>query len=473
MAASIEARIESLERCLVDTSTGGEAGLRGRMVHYAVPGAALALIVDREVVLERGYGVQEAGRSDPVTATTRFQACSISKPVAVLGMLRLVERGVLDLDVDVNDLLGSWQVPPNASWQPRITLRQIASHSAGLTVSGFPGYRSDARLPTLTQILTGSAPANTPGVRVDTFPGVQFRYAGGGTMVLQQVLEDVTERPFRELMHDLVLGPLGMTRSDYAQPLPRELHTAAATAHYSDGTPVRGGWRVYPELAAAGLWTTPGDLARYAIAVQRACRGMTDAILGAELTERMLTPQIRSIHRLGGLDSIGLGLFLGGQPEPTYFGHSGGNQGFKCHLLAHRDAGNGAVVMTNGDGGHALVHEILNALGREMEWPDYEAAEPPENTQMGVALDPFTGVYELRSDARVSVSRDGDYLCVHVPGQRAARFVRLSETEFASVALDTTLTFSRAADERVTELILHQNGDELSCRRIDGAAVGR
>lgn len=200
---------------------------------------------------------------------------------------------------------------------------------------------------------------------------------------------------------------------------------------------------------------------------------MTDAILGAELTERMLTPQIRSIHRLGGLDSIGLGLFLGGQPEPTYFGHSGGNQGFKCHLLAHRDAGNGAVVMTNGDGGHALVHEILNALGREMEWPDYEAAEPPENTQMGVALDPFTGVYELRSDARVSVSRDGDYLCVHVPGQRAARFVRLSETEFASVALDTTLTFSRAADERVTELILHQNGDELSCRRIDGAAVGR
>ena len=227
--------------------------------------------------------MKEAGGGDPVTPVTRFQACSISKPVAVLGMLRLVEQGVVDLDADVNDMLTSWRVPPNASWQPRVTLRQIASHSAGLTVGGFPGYARGAPLPTLTEILTGSAPANTAGIRVDTLPGVEFRYAGGGTMVLQQVLEDATGRPFAELMRELVLEPLGMSRSGYTQPLPDELHGEAATAHGADGMPVEGGWHVYPELAAAGLWTTPGDLARFAIGVQSAAAGDPDALLGPAL----------------------------------------------------------------------------------------------------------------------------------------------------------------------------------------------
>ena len=150
-----------------------ETTFRERMAHHAVPGVALALIADSEIANETAYGMKGAG--DPVTPVTRFQACSISKPVAVLGMLRLVEQGVLDLDADVNDMLTSWRVPPNASWQPRVTLRQIASHSAGLTVGGFPGYAREAPLPTLTEILTGSAPANTAGIRVDTLPSVEFR----------------------------------------------------------------------------------------------------------------------------------------------------------------------------------------------------------------------------------------------------------------------------------------------------------
>jgi CubicO group peptidase (beta-lactamase class C family) len=464
VAASVEKTLRRLAEQLIE-STGG-TGLVERMAHHAVPGLGLAVIANGEIASEGSYGVKEVGRPGPVTATTRFQACSISKPVAVLGMLRLVERGLLDLDADVNDLLTSWRVPSNAAWQPRVTLRQIASHSGGLTVSGFPGYSAGEPLPTLTQILTGSAPANTPGVRVDTFPGVQFRYAGGGTTVLQQVLEDATGQPFRELMRDLVLGPLGMSSSDYAQPLPLELHREAATAHRSDGTPVPGGWHVYPELAAAGLWTTPGDLARYAIAVQRSYHGAPDAVLGVELARQMLTPQIDSTPRMGGLELLGLGLFLGGRPEPRTFGHSGGNEGFKCHLLAHRDAGWGAVVMTNGDRGQALVQEILNALGRELEWPDYEAAEPPADIESGTALDAFTGVYELRPDAMIAVSRQGDDLCVRAIGQPEIRFVRVSETEFGSFGVGATLRFTRTADQDVTELILCQNGDELTCRRI-------
>jgi CubicO group peptidase (beta-lactamase class C family) len=428
-----------------------------RMAHYAIPGIAVALIADSEIAAEAGYGVKKAGGDDPITPATRFQACSISKPVAVLGMLRLVEQGLLDLDADVNDTLTSWRVPPNGSWQPRVTLRQIASHSAGLTVGGFPGYTRGAPLPTLQEILTGSAPANTPGVRVDTLPGVEFRYAGGGTTVLQQVLEDVTGRPFGALMRELVLEPLGMTRSGYDQPLPDELHAEASTAHRAGGRSVEGGWHVYPELAAAGLWTTPGDLARFAIGVQHAAAGTPSAILGSELTASMLTRQSGPASRLGGLDSVGLGLFLGG----PWFGHSGGNEGFRCHLLAHRDAGCGLAVMTNGDRGHEPVAEILDAVACGLDWPDWTAAEPAEDGP-SVPLDPLVGAYEPRPGVVLDVARDGDELEVTLSGQPPIRFLRISETEYGSFSVETTLAFDDG------ELILRQNEGELRCRRIDG-----
>ena len=350
-------------------------------------------------------------------------------------------------------------VPPNASWQPRVTLRQIASHSAGLTVGGFPGYRRGSPLPTLTEILTGASPANTAGIRVDTLPGVELRYAGGGTTVLQQVLEDVTREPFADLMRELVLEPLGMSRSGYTQPLLDELRPEAATAHGTDGTPVAGGWHVYPELAAAGLWTTPGDLARFAVAVQRAASGAHRAILGPELTASMLTRHAGPTSRLGGLDSVGLGLFLGGS-EAMWFGHSGGNEGFKCHLLAHREAGCGLAVMTNGDRGHALVAEILAGVAGAMKWPDWEASEPGDDTEPAVSLDALTGVYELRPGGVVEVARHGDELVVAALGQPPIRFLRFSETEFGSFAVETTLAFDGE------ELVLRQNDGELRCRRV-------
>ena len=434
-----------------------EALLLERMAHYAIPGAALALIADSEIAAEAGYGVKEAGGDHPVTPATRFQACSISKPVAVLGMLRLVEQGVLDLDADVNEMLMSWRVPPNASWQPRVTLRQIASHSAGLTVGGFPGYARRAALPTLREILTGSAPANTPGIRVDTLPGIEFRYAGGGTTVLQQVLEDVTGRPFAKLMRELVLDPLGMSRSVYTQPLPNELHAEASTAHGADGSPVDGAWHVYPELAAAGLWTTPGDLARFAVGVQHAAAGAPSAILGQELTVSMLTPHSGPASRLGGLDSVGLGLFLGG----PWFGHSGGNEGFRCHLVAHRDAGCGLAVMTNGDRGHELIAEVLGAVARDLGWPDWTAAAPAEDDSPTVGLEAVVGAYELRPGVAIEIAQDNDELELTLPGQPPIRFLRMSETDFGSFSVETTLAFD---GEEVT---LRQNDGELRCRRID------
>ena len=219
------------ESATLTPSHVGSLPILDRMRELNVPGVSAALVEHGDVVAQAAYGTKTAGDDAPVEETTRFQACSISKPVTSLGMLRLVEQGRLDLDADVNDTLRAWRIPSNGAWAPRVTLRHLASHSAGLTAHGFPGYRRGATLPTLPQVLSGVSPANTEGVRVDIVPGVQFRYSGGGTTVMQLLLEEVTGQPIADLLRELVLEPLGMTHSSYEQPLPESLHDQAATAH--------------------------------------------------------------------------------------------------------------------------------------------------------------------------------------------------------------------------------------------------
>ena len=221
--------------------------LAERMTHYKVPGVSIAVIEGGHIAWARGFGVKEAGNSDPVGLTTLFQAASISKPIAATAMLRLVERGTLELDTDVNHYLTSWKLPDNEHTAvEKVTLRRIASHTAGLTVHGFPGYKPTEPLPTVVQILDGVSPANTEPVRVDTTPGTVECYSGGGTTVMQQLLVDVTGNPFPALMQELVLDPAGMTHSTFEQALTATRATEAARAHDEDGNPIPGGWHVYP-----------------------------------------------------------------------------------------------------------------------------------------------------------------------------------------------------------------------------------
>jgi CubicO group peptidase (beta-lactamase class C family) len=435
---------------------------------YGVPGASWALIRDGEIAETGALGVRDATGSDAVTATTRFQACSISKPVAALAMLRLVDRRVLDLDADINESLTSWRLPRNSEWQPVVTLRQLVSHSAGLTTSGFPGYNRSANLPTVVEILAGTHPANTFGVRVDTIPGAQFRYSGGGTLVMQQLLEDVTRTPFPELMQELVLEPLGMNDSDYTQPPPGHVHDRLASGHDELGNPVDGGWHVYPELATAGLWTTPTDLCRYALAVQASFAGRAGAMLSQSIAREMLTPQVSASDRIGGLSALGLGPFLSDEPDAR-FGHSGGNEGFRCHLLAYRDVGLGAAVMTNSDAGSGFLQHAFADIAEANRWPGYteeivEYAWPDEATLAACA-----GRYRLRDGFELTIAPLHRGLEVAFARQPPMSFGFVDRTEagalvFGSNVTETTLRLEseRAAGNAITFI---QNGQEIVCRR--------
>jgi len=361
------ARVEKVKACLLPPDAVQDDPhachtLAERMAALHVPGVSIAVVHHGVIEWAQGFGVQRDG-GPPVTADTLFQAGSISKPVAAIAALRLVQQGKLSLDVDVNAELTTWKIPAStAAPGATVTLRELLTHTAGLTVHGFPGYGALAPIPTLVQVLNGEKPANTDPIRLENVPGKEWKYSGGGYTVMQQLLLDVTREPFPKLLHDTVLAPIGMTHSTYEQPLPAALQASAATPYADDGTAVAGGAHTYPEMAAAGLWTTPSDIARYMIENQHALQGKQSHVLSRELTEQMVTP---------GKNNWGLGLQIGGSAANPYFSHGGVNQGFESLFAAYEHNGEGAAVMTNAQGGMRLASEILRAIAVTYDWPDF------------------------------------------------------------------------------------------------------
>lgn len=325
-----------------------------------IPGVALAVIQDGRITREQGYGFADRARKQPVLPTTLFQAASVSKPVAALGALRLVDEGCISLDEDINSKLRSWHIPRIRFTDGHpVTLRLILSHTAGLTVDGFRGYPVGAPIPSLWQILDGHARANSLPVRVDYVPGSKWRYSGGGYLVMQQMVIDVTNRPFANCMEESVLKPLGMTSSTFVQPLPEGLEWRAATGYTgSPPRPIVGRWHVKPELAAGGLWTTAGDLARFYLGIQRSLAGSSTPVISKALTREMLTKQ---------KGDSGLGFMIGG--SPVRFGHNGDNVGFNAVTVAF-ETGEGAVILMNANTDIEVFKNILvEAIGEQYHWP--------------------------------------------------------------------------------------------------------
>lgn len=362
MDSDLKTRIERVENSLLlqseDETLNSRYKLRDRMEFYKVPSVSIAVINNGKIDWVKGYGVKEVGSNDPIDPQTLFQAASISKPVTATGVLKLVQSGKLNLDSDVEEKLVSWQIPENRfTKENKVTLRNLLSHTAGMTVHGFEGYSSDEPVPSLLEILNGEKPVNSDEIKVNSKLNQEFKYSGGGYVVIQQLLEDITGKPFDEFMQEAVLDEIDMTRSTFRQPL-SEAEVNAAVGHDDRGKPIDGSWHTYPEMAAAGLWTTPSDLAKFVIAIQNSIRGEENSILDRQISREMLTPQA------GGW---GLGFEI---PEDNLerYAHAGANEGYQCLLLSDRNTGQGAVIMTNSDRGLELALEILASIEQEYGW---------------------------------------------------------------------------------------------------------
>ena len=382
--------------------------LEQRMKELGVPALSYAVVEDGKIVLAAAYGQADVDSGRRATTSTLFQAASLSKPITAMGVMDLVERGKLRLDEPVNSILRTWKLPENElTAKTPVTLRLLLSHSAGTTVHGFPGYAQSAERPAITQVLEGTKPANTKAIMVDLAPNTKFRYSGGGTTVAQAAIADHTSVPFADFMRRTVLAPLGMTASTYQQPLPVSRRGEAATAYAIGRREVDGKWHVYPEQAAAGLWTTPSDLAKVIIELQNALAGRPTKLLSIDAARHMVTPRFP----VSPGSSIGIGFFIEERGGARYFSHGGANEGFRATLYGSIDGSKGVVVMANSDTASPVISEVVSSVAREYQFPGFPTTPLKTAALSAGDLERFPGRYEIAEPKQtISIRRAGDRL---------------------------------------------------------------
>ena len=463
--SNVDVRIKRVEQGLLPpVLIKGESSwsIEERMKHWKVPGLSVAVVKDFKLEWARSYGVKDIETKEPVTTETLFQAGSISKPVAAMVALKRVQDGKISLDEDIDNKLQTWKLPDNEfTAQKKVTLANLLSHTGGLTVHGFPGYAAGKKIPTLPQVLDGTEPANTAAVRVDMQPGTRFRYSGGGTTIAQLAIMDIEKKPYPRIARETVLAPLRMTNSTYDQPLSNDWLRKAASGHRGDGSLVAGKIHVYPEMAAAGLWTTPSDLAKFAIEVQLSYAGRSNKILSKEMTEKMVTPF---------MEQVGLGFFIENRGNAVYFGHDGADEGFRAMLLMNRDKGHGAVVMVNSDNGQ-IMPEVMRSIAREYNWDEYL---PPINEIISLEaakLDEYTGRFQVNPDRILTIVREEGKLIVRPTADHKFELLPVAEETFIRREQNVKYTFVKD-QAGVSELQLtFAGGNRAAAPKVSAEAL--
>jgi CubicO group peptidase (beta-lactamase class C family) len=468
-ATGLDQRIERVEGSMVPAvAVRGEPveaqTIQSLMAEHGIPAASVAVVNEGRLEWAKGYGTTRIEGGEGVTVQTLFLAGQISQGVATLGALRLVQEGLISLDEDVNGKLTSWQIrlPSGdlATGQPAapVTLRTLLSHAANLSVPFVRGYLPGEEVPTLLQILNGQPPATNAPVEVVPPRTDRPSYSVGGFIVLQQLIEDLTGQPYADYIREAVLEPAGMDWSNHEQPLTDALAARAASGYEPDGTMVPGRWRIYPELAAAGMWTTPSDLARLVLAMQYAHMG------GSRRSELTLAvpPELMAEIFTEQSPGRGLGFEIGGEGEARYFRLEGHGNNYLSELFAYVSQGRGAIVMTNSSRGEILKAHILRAIAVEYDWPDL-LPEEVERTSPGVeVLQELEGRYALRDSTYGTVRLDGNHLMLEtVSGGGAVEMVPIGADLFVQTTFGTRYKVERTADGAVGGLTLILNGRDL------------
>lgn len=456
---SIERRMARVENTLIPSvKVKGGADthrLRDRMAHYQVPGMSIAVMRDGRVAWARGYGSADAKTGRPVTPDTLFQAASISKPVTATAVLRAAEQGHFMLDEDVNTFLRTWKVPESPlTTKNKVTVRRLLSHTAGVDEHRVEGYKPDQPIPTTLQVLDGLAPSIYPAIRVVAEPGSKFGYSGGGYVILQHLLSETRSDRFAEIVRSSVFDPLAMRHSTFD--LPSEWEDLAASGHGIDGVTMPERWRVHPELAPNGLWTTPTDLGLFACELLRCFRGESTTLLEQASAKAMLT-------KVQGL--MGLGIMITGKERAMFFMHEGASVGYRASMVMNMQTGEGVVVMTNADRGGNLMHEVVRAIAHEFNWAAFKSTE-----RESVAVDPavfagYVGVYRIaaadNAEVRITTRNSKLYLQTATLGPEPVEMLALGSHRFFILEDEGDIVFEVDAGGRAKAFVSEFGGEFL------------
>ena len=345
-----------------------QKNIHERMNEFNVPGVSIAVINDSKVELARGYGLLEMGADLQVTPNSIFCACSMSKFVTTMAVLVLVQDGTLDLDEEVNNKLSSWKIPENEFTQEKsVTLRHLLSHQAGITDSegSFDVYQAGDPVPTSLDVLNGSTKYNSKSIRIEYLPGSKFEYSDAGYCVIEQLLVDVTGKPFDALVAEQILKPLGMINSSYQFDFEFSDTAQVAVGHNKHGEVVDGKGVNYPYMSGSGLRSTPTDLSLLVIELHHLLKRTGKLQISPLLAKGMLTQQ-------GAAAWAGMGVFLGQVGEQVIMETFGWGVGAQCMISAYPYVGAGVVVMTNSDPAchqdKALIGELIRSVKNEYNW---------------------------------------------------------------------------------------------------------
>lgn len=460
----IKAKINAVENSLAPSIIYGDTvprlNIEKRMSETGIKGLSIAVIKNYKIEWAKGYGWANVNEKRKVTTGTRFQAASISKSINSMGILKLFEMRKLDPEADINNYLSSWKFPyDSVSKSKKISVYNLLSHTAGLDIHGFPGYKKKDTLPSLKQILDGKKPANTKTVRSLFEPGKKFKYSGGGTTISQMILTDITKSNYADWMQKNVLQPLGMTNSSYQQPPTTTANLA--TGYYQDGKPVIGNYHIYPEQAAAGLWTTPTDLAKYIIECQLALEGKSKKVLSQAMMKKRMTPYIDS--------AAALGVFIENRKGDLWFNHNGGNEAFLCTSYGSMQGGNGVVIMINGEN-FSVINELLNSVAIVYDWKGfYNPTFKKMITFPKDSLQQYIGSYKIMNDT-LTISFCGEELCIQQNGQPPVGYkIIFTDNNSFSIAEVPNAIFSPVRNDagKITGLQLKQGGGTLQVPRIE------
>jgi CubicO group peptidase (beta-lactamase class C family) len=456
-------RIKSLEKGLLSAvyfkgQKLEKMSLATRMEFYRVPGVSIACLDKYQVEWAKAYGQYDVLKPDPLATDSLFQAGALSQPIATAAALHFVEKGRLNLDDDVNTWLHSWKFPQEElAAKKKLRLRGLLSHSSGLSNQVFPGYLQKDTLPSLRNILDGKKPANSLPIWYDFKPGSGARYSESGYVLLQQLLIDLENKPFPQIMKEIVLDPSGMKNSTFELPLPPDFSRRAASGHLRNGQPIEGRWLNYPELGANGLWTTPSDYAAFILEIVHAAMGDSAKIISAESARAMLAPQA---------ENRGFGFLVEGSGDGLNFYLQGRTNGFSCYTIFYPAKGQGAVVMTNSENGPLLVEELLRALSATYEWPHFKPKEKQLYRFAPSAYQQYVGRYEVTPDYVLDVGYEDYYLVVQPTGQVPTKFYVESETIFFSVDPYIRIQFRKDEQGKVLELVLWQQDFQQVAKKI-------
>lgn len=419
---TIQTRIQQVENNLIPyVPVKGFKGwnLLDRMKYYGVPGVSIAVIRNYKIEWAKAFGWADTVKKIPMTTRTMLSAGSISKFLMAATALNLVEKGKLSLDQPINQYLQSWKIEENDyTRKTPITLRMLLSHTAGTSQTSYFGFLpSKNPLPSIVQILNGEKIAETRKVVVNSETGKEFRYSGGGSMIAQMALMDVTHQSFDELTQQVLFTPLKMNNSTFTQPLPKKF-VPQASAAYSYASWYKGEAYVYPQQAAAGLYSTPTDLATFFIEIQKAYLGKSK-LLSKETTRQMLSPQI-TVSKGGYLEEVGIGPFLlqridNKENKGRYFEFTGVNAGFLAYAIGSVEGGNGVIIMLNsGDDQNGLGKEIRRAVAKVYNWYQFLPEEVKPIKLVASELAKLEGRYRLGPNEVLYLRKENDYLVENI-----------------------------------------------------------